>query len=260
MQNNKLNNNNKKNNINLIKKIRNLTNISIKKCKKALEKNNYNLKKSIIFLKKNKIKKNNLPKKGIIINKIKNNIAIMLKLLCETDFTSKNIIFKKFSKKIINFCLKKKIFILKKIKKYFKKKIQYLILKFNENILIDNICFLKGKYINKYLHYNKKIGTILKINTYKNKINKKYIKQICMHITSMNPKYISIKNIPKNILKKNIKKINSNNKKNNIYKINEKFKKNILLEQKFIFNNKIKIKNFLNKKKINIINFYTYKI
>ncbi len=250
----------KKYKIKLIKKIRHLTKISINKCKKALEKNNYNIEKSLIYLKKIKIKKKNIPKEGIILNKINKNNVIMIKLLCETDFTSKNIYFNNFANEIINFCFKKKIYILKKINKYFNKKKKYLINKFNENIIIDNICYLKGKYIGNYLHNNNKIGTILKIKTKKNNLDKKYIKQICMHITAMNPKYINKKNIPLEIIKKEKKKILIYYKKNISKKLKNKLNKKILLEQKFIFNDKIKIKYFIKKKNIKIINFYRYKI
>ncbi len=257
MQNNKL----KKNKIDLIKKIRYLTKISIIKCKKALKKNNYNLEKSLIYLKKKNINnKNNYTKEGIIINKIKNNNVIMIKLLCETDFTAKNKYFNKFANKIINFCFKKKITKLKKINKYFKKKIKYLKTKFNENIIINNICNLKGKNIGNYLHHNNKIGTILKIDINKIKNKEKYIKQICIHITAMNPKYINLKDIPSNIIKKEKKKNLIYNKKDIYKKINKKLKKKTLLEQKFIYNNKIKVKEFLKKKNIKIINFYRYKI
>ncbi len=257
MQNNKL----KKNNINLIKKLRYITKISIIKCKKALKKNNYNLEKSLIYLKKKNINnKNNITKEGIIINKIKNNNIIMIKLLCETDFTAKNKYFNKFANKIINFCFKKKIKKLKKINKYFKNEIKYLKIKFNENIIINNFCHLEGKYIKNYLHHNNKIGTIIKINTSKRKKIKKYMKQICIHITAMNPKYINIKNIPLDIIENEKKKILINNKKNILKKLNKKLKKNILLEQKFLYNNKIKVKEFLKKKDIKIINFYRYKI
>ncbi len=257
MQNNKL----KKNKINLIKKIRYITKISVIKCKKALEKNNYNLEKSLIYLKKKNINnKNNITKEGIIINKVKNNNVIMIKLLCETDFTAKNKYLNKFANKIINFCFNKKINKLQKINKHFKNKIKYLKTKFNENIIIDNICHLKGKYIKNYLHHNNKIGTIIKIDTKKKKNIEKYMKQICIHITAMNPKYISIKNIPLNIIENEKKKILIYNKKNILKKINKKLKKNILLEQKFLYNNKIKVKNFLRKKNIKIINFYRYKI
>ncbi len=235
----------KKNKLELIKKIRQLTNISIQKCKEILEKNNFNLKESLKNIKKIKIKIKKKSKEGIIINKIKNKKAVMLKIICETDFTSKNIEFKNFSNEIINFCIKKNIFSLKKINNHFNKKINEITLKFKENIFIKNICNLKGTFLGKYIHNNNKLGCILKIDTNNNNIKYKYIKQICMQISAMNPKYIDINSI-KN---KNIKEYNIN-----------KLNKNILLEQNFIFNDKILIKNFLKEKNIKIINFYRYEI
>ncbi len=253
-------------NIKLIKKIRKITSISIDKCKKALEKNNYNLNKSIIYLKKKKNKIKKLIKEGNIYGKIKNNKAIMIQINCETDFTIKHIEIKKLVNKIINYSFKKNYKSINKIKKKFKKKINYLISKFNENIEIKKFLFIKGKFLTQYIHNNNKIGTILKIKTNKLNINKEKIKKIAMHITAMNPKFINKKKIPLSKIKKYrqniIFNLNSKNIKNNIIKIKliEKINNVSLLEQKFIFNNKISVKEYINKNKITIINFWRFQI
>ncbi len=249
-----------KNKIKIIKKIRKITNISIEKCKEALELNKYNEEKSLIYLKKIKyIKNKKIPKEGIIINDIKKNKSIMIKINCETDFSSKNKEFINFSKKILNYCFKKNKIILKKIKNHFKKKKNYLISKLKENIIINNICMIKGKNIYKYLH-NYKIGTILKYSMKKK--NKKKIKKIAIHITAMNPKYISIKNIPRKNIKKEKKNISILEKnKNKISKIlKKKIKKKILLKQQFIFNNKILVEDYIKKNNIKIKKFYRFEI
>ncbi len=251
-----------KNKIELIKKIRKITNISIQLCKKILEKNKFNIEKSLISLKKIKIKKKNKTKEGIILNKIKNNIAIMLKINCETDFTSKNKEFQLFANKIINFCFNNNNNInLKIINNKFKYKKNYLISKFNENINIKNICYIKNKYLYKYLH-NKKIGTILKYNIINKKNNLNKIKKISMHITAMNPKYISYKNIKKNIIKKEKNKLSIyiKNKNKLKKKLINKLKIKCLEEQKFIFNDKLLVKNYLKKNNIKIIKFYRFEI
>ncbi len=247
----------------LIKKIRNLTQISIDKCKKALERNNFNIQKTLIYLKKIKINNKNKTKQGIILGKIINNIALIIKITCETDFSSKNYLFINFSKKILNYIIKYNIFDINKINEYFKKKKKNLILKLNENININKIKYLKGKFISKYIHNNYKIGTILKINTInynKKKINTN-MKKICMHITAMNPKYIDINLITKKEIEKEKKLIiDYKDKKDFKKKLNKEIKKKTLLEQNFIFDNKILIKDFLNKENIKIIKYYRFKI
>ncbi len=249
-----------KNKIKIIKKIRKITKISIEKCKKALELNKYNEEKTLIYLKKIKYSKNKkIPKEGIIINDIKKNKSIMIKINCETDFSSKNKEFINFSKEILNYCFKKNTIILKKIKNHFKKKKNYLASKLKENIIINNICMIKGKYIYKYIH-NYKIGTILKYNIKKE--NKKKIKKIAIHITAMNPKYISIKDIPRKKIKEEKNKISilEKNKKKISKILKKKIKKKILLKQQFIFNNKISVENYIKKNNIKIKKFYRFEI
>ncbi len=252
--------------IKILKKIRKITSISIDKCKKALEKNNFNLNKSIIYLKKKKNKKKNITKEGGIFGKIKNNKAIMIQINCETDFTIKNIEIKKWINKIIDFSLNTKNISVDIINNNFNKKTNYLISKFNENIKIKKIFFIKGKFLAKYIHNNNKIGTILKIKTNQSYIDNKKIKKIAMHITAMNPKFISKKQIPLNIIKKYkqniIYNLNKKNIKNKIIKkkLKEKINNITLLKQKFIFNNKITVKKYINKNNIKIINYCRFKI
>ncbi len=249
-------------NIKLIKKIRNITSISIEKCKKALEKNNFDLKKSIIYLKKNIYIKKKNPKEGGIFSKIKNNKAIIIQINCETDFTIKNIEIKFFIKKIMNYYLNNKNISKKNILNYFEKKKIFLISKFNENIEIKNICIMKGKYLTKYIHTNNRMGSLLKLKLKKKEINLKKFKKIAMHIVAMNPKFINKKKIPLNFIKKYIKKINLyiNNKKNRKKILNKKINNICLLNQKFIFNDKISVKKYLKKNNIKVINFCNFKI
>ncbi len=248
-------------NIELLKKIRDITSISIIECKKALEKNNFNLEKSIIYLKKKKYNIKKKSKEGIIFGKIKNNKAIIIQINCTTDFTIKNKKIKKFANKIINYSLTKENISIKNIDNIFKKKKNYLISKFKENIVIKKICYLKGKYLIKYVHNNNKIGTLLKVNTKKKNINYKKIKKIAMHIAAMNPKFIYKHQIPLSTIKKYRKNIilclkkKENKKKIIKKKLKEKINNIVLLKQKFIFNNKISINTYIKKNYIKIINF-----
>ncbi len=247
-------------NIKLLKKIRKITSISIEKCQKALKKNNFDLEKSIIYLKKKIYIKKRKTKEGGIFGKVKNNKAILLQINCETDFTIKNIKIKKFIKKIINFYFKNKNIYKKDILNYFEKKKKIIISKFKENIVIKKICIMKGKYLTKYIHINNKIGTLLQIDTKNKNINNKKIKKIAMHITAMNPKFIN--KIPYSFIKKYIKKekIILNNKKNIKKILKNKINNIFLKKQKFIFNNKISVNKYLTKNNIKIINFCRFKI
>ncbi len=248
-----------KNNIEIIKKLRKLTQISITKCCKILKKNNFNIEKSLIYIKKKKYTKKKHSKEGIIIGNIKKNIAVLLQTNCETDFVSKNKYFLEFNQKIINYSFKKKKITLKKINKYFKIKKNYLSNKFNEYINIKKIYIYTGKHIGIYIHNNNKIGVIIKIKTKNNNLNNKKINKIAMHIAAMNPICIKPTDIPKEIIKREKKKIlikNINIKKQILNKkLKKKIKNMSLKEQKFLFNNRITIKEYIKKNKINILKF-----
>ncbi len=255
-------------NIKLIKKIRKITKISIYECKKALETNKNNFKKTILFLKNKNFKKKTSNKNKFIEIKKNKEMICMIQIYNETDFVSKNINFINFVEKILNYIITKKPSSINKINEKFKIEKKYLISQFKEQIYINKYCLFKKKNIGYYLHQNK-IGTLVKIkNTLNNDlINKHKAKQLAMHITAMNPKFIKKKDIKLSNFKKikqnilNNFKINHfhNNKKINIKKhIKEKIKEICLLEQTFIFNNKILIKNFLKENYLSITKFYKF--
>ncbi len=256
----------------IIKKLRKITKISILKCKQILEKNNFNIYQSLKYFKKKKIKKKNKSFYEFIVTKTKKNISLIIKLESETDFIIKNLEFKKFKDKIIKNIIKNNNLIKninsKNINKIFIKDINIITNKLNENIKIKKFRYLKSnkkQYIYDYNH-NNKIGAIIlvkKINK-NNKIKTNKIKKITLHIVAMQPKYLNIKSIPHKYIKKIKNKINikykNNKNKNDLNKIiNKKIKQICLKEQIFLFNKNIKTKKYLKKNNIKIIKYYIIK-
>lgn len=254
-------------NIKLIKKLREKTGAGLLQCKKELEKNNYNLNLSIDNIRKtneidflNKKKKN---KEGIIIGGINKNstFGVLIEINSETDFVSKNIIFLKNAKKILQYAISKKIDNIKILKEKCLKYTEEIKFQTKEYINIKKIKTLKGKKIIFYIH-NKKIGSLVSIISNKENKLEKYI---AMQIVANKPKYLNIKKIPKKILKHELKiqleiakKTNKNKEK--IEKItSEKIKNFIkeisLMEQSFIMNQKKTISQLTKEKKIKIIKF-----
>ncbi len=254
-----------------IKKIRKITKISIYKCKKILEKNNFDIYKSLKYLKKKKLNKKNKSYHEFITTKTKKNITIIIKFESETDFIINNIEFKNFEKKIICNIInnyKKYNIDSKNINKIFKNDINLITNKLNENIKIKNFLYLKSnkeKYICDYNH-NRKIGVIIlvkKINK-NNIINIKKVRKIAIHIAAIQPKYLNIKSISNKYIKKikeNIKiKFKNKLKHKNINnEIKEKLNKICLKEQLFLFKNNIKVKKYLKTNNIKVIKFYLLK-
>ncbi len=91
-------------NLELVKKLRELTGVSVQECKKALEQTDYNLDKALQVLKKSSInvalkKAQRETKQGIIESYIHSNkkIGVLLELLCETDFVARSPEFQKLA-------------------------------------------------------------------------------------------------------------------------------------------------------------------
>lgn len=252
----------------LIKELREKTGIGFLDCKNALIKNKFNLTKAINYLhtkgKINKIKSFYNLKEGIIISKYNKYLGIILEINCKTDFVSKNEKFIKLSNEIINYAFDNKIDNLDYINFYFKDKIQNLINKIDEPIIIRNYYFINKYIIHSFVH-NKKMGTIISVKTKKKNIDNNILKNICMHIISKQPKYIEKNNIPIITIKKEFDiqyklciKLGKNFKiaKKIAYGKLKKYIKNICLnEQSYIFNEKIIMKKFLKKNNLKVKKF-----
>lgn len=251
----------------LIKKLRKITGAGIINCKKALIENNYNIQSAIDNMRKlgqieYKKKSNDICKNGIITAGISQDqkYGALIEINCETDFVAKNNQFLKFSQKILNYTILKKIENIKIIKKKFKQKTTEIFLQTKEKIKIQRFKYLKGDMINYYLH-GSKIGVIISTN----KTNQN-TKHIAMHIAANKPEYFSLKHIPKNIfdhefnIQLEIAKKNKKNKKFEKKIAYEKTKKILqeisLIHQKFLMNQKETVNEFLIKNKIKIINFF----
>ncbi|WP_367670433.1 translation elongation factor Ts [Sodalis-like secondary symbiont of Drepanosiphum platanoidis] len=257
--------------INLVKILRYRTGLGIIECKNALIKSKGDIELAIDYLRKTGIKNflkitKKDSKEGIIISGISRNnkYGIIIELNCETDFVAKNKYFKNFCYEIINTSLSKKIDNIKSIRDILKYKNKDIINKLGENIKINRFNFLKGNYICSYIH-NEKIGVLLCANKYHN-----ILKKIAMHIAASFPKYIDIKDIPNKVLKHeyNIQleiAIKSGKSKEISKKIvtgrMKKFSENIsLVNQHFIFNPKIIVKEILKENDIFIKKFIYMKV
>ncbi|WP_169780407.1 translation elongation factor Ts, partial [Enterobacteriaceae endosymbiont of Donacia piscatrix] len=190
-------------NINKIKELRNITGLSIIKCKKALKITKNNINDAISYIKKYSriefIKKSdNETKEGLIFDYITKDFGILLEINCQTDFVTKSIHFINFGHEILKYIIKNNQKDIKIIKKIFHQKKIELIGLLKENIFINRLDYIKGKFIGKYIHHSKNIGIIIKSNVN----NQLLMKNISMHIAMLKPRYIQEKNIPSTVLDK----------------------------------------------------------
>ena len=277
-----------------VKELRELTGAGIQDCKTALSENNYDIEKSIEYLRKKGItkaakKSSRDAAEGLAVIASTNSKACILEVNSETDFVAKN-------KEFINFCSEISKTALSnnfnlenllnaKIKNsLIKDELVNLIAKIGENIKIRRIGYLENLngIVANYIHNQQnesmgKIGVIISIDCQnKNKEVLEFSRKICMHIAALSPMSLGEKDLSldfinkeKEILKEELK--NQGKKDDMIDKILVgKLKKvisdNTLMGQKWIHNQDITVEqaviDFGKEIKQNLIikSFIKYKV
>ncbi|MCD5396719.1 MAG: translation elongation factor Ts [Candidatus Pacebacteria bacterium] len=250
--------------IDLIKKLRNQTGVSIMQCKKALQESGGDLEKAKITLTKKSgeiaaKKEGRDLKAGIIIAKYN----IILELACETDFVANNNEYKNLANNVIDIILENDLKINnvkndEKILDILSKAIQ----KFGERIEVVRF----DKFNNNtasYIHINNSVGAIIEFS---DKINESLGRDIAMHITAQKPKYLKKENIDsleiekaKDTLKEEVKDKPENMQEKILEgKLNAYFKERVLLTQTFIKDSSKTIEKLLSENNVGIIRFVRY--
>jgi len=279
-----------------IKKLRDQTGAGMMDCKKALDETN-DIDKAIDWLRKKGI--NTAQKKsertatdGLITIKIENNTGVILEINSETDFVAKNENFQEFCETISSLCAKKKIQDLDNLLdstfdnsgNKVKDELTNLISKLGENIVIKRLKTVNDPNLKlqKYLHNSVsensgKLGVLLSFSVKEENVNViELSKQICMHIAATEPISIDIDSLDDSLVskEKNIYKdqLKSSEKSDNIVekiiegKIKKFYEDVCLLEQPFVIDNKMKIKDVIsefNKKNnldLTIKNYFIFKL
>jgi len=276
-----------------VKELRELTGVGFKDCKKAIDENNGDIEKSIEFLRKKGIAKANkkmerIAADGLVcIHEKENNLSI-LEVNSETDFVAKNIEFINFVEEVAKLSLDSFGAMEKILKSKMKNKINVsdnlisLISKIGEKITIRRSNFIKSdKFINfSYTHLPVKknlgkIGVLLSLETTKEKKEiLEFGKQLSMHIAATAPLAIDLSDLDQNIIKKEkeiiTEELKNSGKDSKIIekiasgKLNRFISDNTLLNQEWIIEPKLKVKDVLkkiaNKDKLKVNKFIRYKV
>ena len=275
-----------------IKKLREMTGVGFKDCKKALDETNGDIEKSIEFLRKNGIAKaskkmSRTASEGLALVKEDEGKISLIEINSETDFVAKNQDFIKFCKElsVLNFNTKGDLSKLNDTKMnngiLVKDNLVNLIAKIGEKITIRRAIFFDnndGKNFS-YVHsaIEKGIGKIIsvvKLGGALNDQNNEIGTKIAMHIAASNPLAIDRDNIDKKIIDKELEIIkaeiaNSGKPQEMIDKISQgklaKFlNDNSLLNQIWIMDPKKKVSDILkensSKDYIKVIEFVRFKV
>ncbi len=280
-----------KNNLQNIKKLRELTGVGFKDCKTAIEENNGDIEKSIEFLRKKGIAKaskkmGRVAADGLVLVTSKNNSVAVIEINSETDFVARNKDFITFCKEIseINFETKSNMEKLKssimKNGKSVDENLINIISKIGEKITLRRNKFFDNEGLNfTYIHNSleKNVGKVVSVvklqkneNTEINEIGSK----LAMQVAASAPLAIDENGISKKIIDKELEIIkeelkNSGKKEDIVEKIAKgKLKKfisdNTLLNQAWIMDPKKKVSDFLKissiKEDIKILDFLRFKV
>ena len=281
------------NTLDKVKKLRQLTGVGFVDCKNAINENNGDIEKSIIFLRKKGIAKANkkmerVASDGLVCICEKENKFSIIEVNSETDFVAKNDEFIKFVEEISNLALlnsgKMEDILISKMKNKnnVKDNLVSLISKIGEKITLRRSDFVEsGNFLNfSYTHAAikknlGKIGVLLSFETTKKKDQLLVFgKQLAMHIAASSPLSIDKGDLDQNILKKEMEIITEELKysgkdtkivdKIAAGKLNKFITDNTLVNQEWIMEPKKQVKDVLKeiagKDKIEIKKFTRFKV
>ncbi len=244
--------------LDLVKKLREETAVSIMQCKKALEEADGDYEKAKIALTKKageiaaKKSDRELASGSVAVVK-SDNRAIIIELACETDFVSGNDDFKKMAlevaEKILNNSSEEEV----------KEILSTGVQKFGERIEVVKKEIMEGN-IGSYVHSNNSVGALV---SFENEVDEELGRDIAMHVAAQNPKYLSTDDISEEERQKTedtlreevMDKPEEMRERILEGKMKAFFKERVLLTQSFIKNPDMTVEDYLNSKDNKVLNF-----
>ena len=190
-----------------VKELREKTGAGIMDAKKALMENDGDMDKAMEYLRQKGIasadkKMGRIAAEGLVYSIIEDGVGAMVDVNCETDFVAKNEDFKKLVDMIAKAVLKANpadVDALNKVTcpvcgKLVEEMVKESIATIGEKITIRRFVREEGK-VATYVH-NNKIGVLLKYEGSEESV----AKDICLHIASSAPEFVSRKEIPQSVI------------------------------------------------------------
>ncbi len=252
-----------------IKELRELTNIGMMECKKALVAAKGDKEKAIKILKEKGMeiiakRKDKQANEGIVFVQAKGNQGWMFKASCETDFVAKSASFNELVANLGEGFLARGGEFLKS--EEFRKALNEKIAQTKEKIEINDPIHLacENGFIASYLHSNKKIGVLLAITTKEgsgekladNEAIRAFAKDLAMQVAAMNPLAVSLEEIDEKTMEEQkaifLKQLEKDKKDPAILekivtgKVRKYFSQQCLLEMESIKEDKKTIKSIVN--------------
>ena len=171
-----------------VKTLRDKTVLWIMECKAALKETGGNLEEAVEYLKINSnLKAEKKASRTAVEGLLLTSSNIMIEVNCETDFVAKDENFKTFCQDVLNYCLDNDLKSIKEIAEDLVSERQSLVQKVGENVIIRKKESIKGDNLYSYIHSNGKVGALVSLQH----SNEELGKDIAMHVTASNPKFLS---------------------------------------------------------------------
>ncbi len=247
--------------LDLVKKLREETAVSIMQCKKALEEAEGDYEKAKIALTK---KAGEIAAKkgdrelgaGLIIVEKNGNESVICEVACETDFVANNEDFKQMATEIAQKVLAEN---LSQDSEELKNILFEATQKFGERVDLVKLEKVSGN-VGAYVHSNNSVGAVV---VFENEISPEFGKDVAMHIAAQNPKYLATEDIDEAEKTKTEETLREEvadkpaemQDKILAGKMNSFFKERVLLTQSFIKNPEISIEKFVADNNNKIISF-----
>jgi elongation factor Ts len=248
-----------------VNKLRLSTGAGMMDCKKALIETNGDFEAAVDVLRKKgqKVAANRADRaasEGCVLSKVSadKKFGVVLSLNCETDFVAKNEGFVTLANSFIDLALSKKV---KSVEEFSQldfngiKVADKLIEQtgvIGEKIEIGTYEILEAEFIGTYIHAGNRLAVIVAFNK---ATDDETGKQVSMQVAAMNPIAIDEKSVPKEVVDREIEvgkdlaiqegKPAEMAEKIAMGRLNKFYKESTLLNQEFVRDNKLTIKQFL---------------
>ncbi|KLT21940.1 translation elongation factor Ts [Wolbachia endosymbiont of Armadillidium vulgare str. wVulC] len=267
-----------------IRELRDRTGLGLSDCKKALEECDGDVKKAIdklrtIGLAKADKKSDRVASDGLIAMCLTENYGVLVELNCETDFVARNEKFIELVSNLASIACQERCTSVDELKnaKYgdigtVQGAIMNGISVLGEKLELSKLCYLEAKdgivagYVHGDVRSLGKIGALIVLQSCSDKAKLQEIgKQIAMHVVAMKPEAVSIGNLDqvklsneRSIIEEQVKSLNKPEevaKKIVDGRMAKYYEEVVLLEQKFIKDDKMKISDFIESNAVKLTNY-----